>query len=285
MQISLLDGCLYHEPQRALRKIKELKPMDSSDGMVFSYDDVWQELLRTDLENDAQPFFEGFVGYDDSPRRGRNGMIIDGGTPEKFEKYLKRLIKKNDDFGSEIVFINAWNEWGESMYLEPDWEDGCAYLDAVKNAKASWKDEEYTDVGDAEYIRSLRVFNDRVNGNLAVMNKWMYLLEKGMSLSDYIKENIGGKIAIYGWGVLGEHLYRQIKDKIAVSFIVDRNTAKIECDETLYLPTDDFSVEDALVVTSVYYYTEIEKQMKEKGFKTIYSLSNIVDACIKAVEK
>lgn len=279
----LLDGCLYHEPQRALRKIKELNPMDSSDGMSFSYDDVWKELLRTQPDNDVQPFFEGFVGYDDSPRRGRNGMIVDGGTPEKFEKYLRRLFKKNNDYGSEIVFINAWNEWGESMYLEPDQENGYTYLDAVKKAKESWENEEYADTVDVDYIKSLRAFSDRVNGNLIVMSKWMYLLEKGVLLSDYISERIGNRVAIYGWGVLGEHLYRQIKDKIDVSFIIDRNIAKIECDEILYLPTDDYSVEDALIVTSVYYFTEIEEQMRGKGFNCIYSLSNIVDACMNAI--
>ena len=33
-----------------------------------------------------------------------------------------------------ILFLRAWNEWGEGNYVEPDLKYGHAFLDAIKEA-------------------------------------------------------------------------------------------------------------------------------------------------------
>ena len=82
----------------------------------------------------------GFVGYDDTPRRGKRGAIIDVNDPRKFCKYMKELLCLSEYYHHEFVFINAWNEWGEGMHLEPDKRFEYAYLEAIQRAKAEYHD-------------------------------------------------------------------------------------------------------------------------------------------------
>ncbi len=75
-----------------------------------------------------------FVNFDNSPRRKEMAIIAIGSTPKKFGRYLRKSIQNSRKEGNEYLFINAWNEWGEGNYLEPDKRYGYAYLGQVKDA-------------------------------------------------------------------------------------------------------------------------------------------------------
>lgn len=103
----------------------------------YDYDKVWKTLIRFAKHAGSHTLLSGFVSYDDSPRRGEDAVIILGETPQKFEKYMTELLEISKVQGKEYVFLSAWNEWGESMYLEPDANNEYAYLEALKRALAS----------------------------------------------------------------------------------------------------------------------------------------------------
>ena len=76
------------------------------------------------------------VGWDNTPRRGKKGIMVINKNPETFKAYLKKdkeaIIAQNRPFEENFVFINAWNEWAEGNYLEPSISEGRTYLQAVK---------------------------------------------------------------------------------------------------------------------------------------------------------
>ena len=62
-----------------------------------------------------------------------HGMCMINNQIDVFEKYFGQLVLKNQQVYNEILWINAWNEWGEGNYLEPDQQVGCDYLEIVNN--------------------------------------------------------------------------------------------------------------------------------------------------------
>ena len=61
--------------------------------------------------------------------------------PGVYQAWLEAILDQTHEqnFGDErIVFINAWNEWGEGNHLEPDKKYGHRFLEATRNAQDSW---------------------------------------------------------------------------------------------------------------------------------------------------
>ena len=101
----------------------------------LDYDYVWKCLLDNKKKYGKKIWRSAFVNFDNSPRKGKKALILQGATPEKFEKYLKKLITAVDrDYDDEFMIINAWNEWAEGAILEPSENNGYAYLNALRNA-------------------------------------------------------------------------------------------------------------------------------------------------------
>lgn len=102
--------------------------------LVYSYDSAWKRILKrkSDAPEGKREFRGGFVDWDNSPRKQERGMVVLGATPEKFQYYLGKQMELAREEGSEFVFINAWNEWAEGTYLEPDTCNGYGYLEAIR---------------------------------------------------------------------------------------------------------------------------------------------------------
>jgi len=72
--------------------------------------------------------------WDNTPRSGRNGLVLHGSTPELFRRHVRRAlaIVASDPPEERLVFVKSWNEWAEGNHLEPDLEFGRGYLEVIR---------------------------------------------------------------------------------------------------------------------------------------------------------
>ncbi len=97
---------------------------------IYEYDKIWSHILN-EQPYDKKLINGAFVTWDNTARKS-NGTIVCGDNPSKFKMYMKQLLIRES--GLNIVIINAWNEWAEGAYLEPDEKNGYAYLEALKDS-------------------------------------------------------------------------------------------------------------------------------------------------------
>lgn len=117
------------------KHLRWLLPHKNMKPIYFDYNTVWHDVIDfAESNKDKSLFYCAFVDYDDTPRRGNAAKIYKGATPALFEKYFSQLMKICREKDKEYLFLSAWNEWGEGMYLEPDVTNGYTYLEAVKKA-------------------------------------------------------------------------------------------------------------------------------------------------------
>lgn len=105
-------------------------------GIVMDYKDI--VVNKRYFEYDYDKLYRAAMPmWDNTARRDNKGMIFEGASPELYSQWLKDIISdghKRNDIEDNVIFINAWNEWGEGAYLEPDRKYGYAFLDATKHA-------------------------------------------------------------------------------------------------------------------------------------------------------
>lgn len=119
--------------QRIERKLKtNIKKNLLNSVLRYDYRSIVSKSLKISKQYSKKNIYPGvFTGWDNTPRYGNRGYVSES-TPELFKEYLieqKKIMVERD---IEYIFLNAWNEWTEGMYLEPDKKNKYIYLETVK---------------------------------------------------------------------------------------------------------------------------------------------------------
>ena len=117
--------------KKVIRKFKEKIGRPN----IFAYEEYVERVKSQLLVN---PKIHPCIipNYDHSPRSGNRFIIIHNSLPKYFGNLCKYVFEKESvrNHSENLVFIKAWNEWGEGNYLEPDLKYGHGYIDELKKS-------------------------------------------------------------------------------------------------------------------------------------------------------
>jgi hypothetical protein len=138
------DAALQFPPHNIQNRIKyndrfQLFDPSNFNGELFEYSEIVESECNRYLPVSKKQIRCAFPAWDNSPRRTpeMGPSIYANSNPELFEKWVSSILRFADNNpidGKKIIFLNAWNEWAEGAYLEPDQKFGYAYLNSVRKA-------------------------------------------------------------------------------------------------------------------------------------------------------
>lgn len=106
---------------------------------AFDYTQMVDDIEHLYIEHfPLKPFYYSCtMGWDNSARRKENYRIYYNYSLTAFYKWLRIIIKQTrlrNPSDRRFVFVNAWNEWAEGTYLEPDKKYGYANINTLSRA-------------------------------------------------------------------------------------------------------------------------------------------------------
>jgi hypothetical protein len=129
-------------PERAQDILRAIRYKYFPRLTFYDYERVWEHILKEEREAGIPAFPGAFVDWDNTARYVKRARIFRGASPEAFERWFEQLVHATGrrPAPEHFIFLNAWNEWAEGTYLEPDERHGYRYLEAVKRCLAQGPD-------------------------------------------------------------------------------------------------------------------------------------------------
>lgn len=129
----------------------------------------------------------------------------------------------------------------------------------------------------AEKVEKASKMSDKHLALFQMMNQWVRVKQEGKNLSEYFEKNNYKKIAIYGMSYAGETLVEELKGtKTEVVYGIDRNADSIYSDVDIVSLEDNLEEVDAVVVTAITFFDELEEKILKKVNCPILSLEDIL---------
>ena len=122
-----------------------------------------------------------------------------------------------------------------------------------------------------------QLMSDKHLALFLMMNQWVKVKQEGKNLASYFEKNGYKTIAVYGMSYAGETLVNELKDsQIELKYGIDKNANHLYADMDIVTLDDSLEEVDAVVVTPIFFFEEIEEQLSQVLDCPIISLEDIL---------
>lgn len=132
-----------------------------------------------------------------------------------------------------------------------------------------------------KFGKKIALLEERADKNAAVIrafSSWMRNKQEGKSITIFLKTNNFHNIAIYGMHHLGKILLKELQEEdITVSYAIDKNADTMKTSIKVFRPNEELDEVDAIIVTPIFYFDEIERQLSQKVKCPIISLEDVIE--------
>ena len=118
----------------------------------------------------------------------------------------------------------------------------------------------------------------KLKNNFTGIEKWMLLRDYGLSIRWFFNENNYKKIAIYGMGIMANHLMMELMDdEIVIKYGIDRAGKHLEDIIPIFSLEEELPSIDAIIVTILYDFETIKGTLSNLINAPIISLQKVID--------
>lgn len=130
---------------------------------------------------------------------------------------------------------------------------------------------------ESEKLNKMRAMSNKHLELFKMMNQWVKVKQEGKNLSSYFEKNGYTKIAVYGMSYAGETLMNELENStVTVAYGIDRNADSLYADVDIVSMDDDLEEVDAIIVTAITFFDEIEETLSKKVNCPIISLEDVL---------
>lgn len=195
-------------------------------------------------------------------------------------KLIRKLASKQDD-----IWLKAVETLSGTDVVRVQSSAGIVYPYVPGSQKVALRFSNAAG-GNDRYIKNVFEFwnlyrffggiEKKENNKIKTLMKWVEVLQKGYSISEYLKRKGYQTVVIYGMGQLGGLLFKELSETdIKVLYAIDRNKDVKSPIPIVDADAGEFMEADCLIVTAGVYLSEF-KNIKEAFSGMLISLEDLL---------